>query len=139
MITINQKETKAQELLNRLTVISNKDACLLLEISKIEHQANTIEDFKLLEKKIKEFKLKFVITEEEKDFSKKENMIDFLKSVFAMDGFDYEKCYDDFISKRKVYKQDKNMNKECSHENKTQHFSDVFGHYISCKDCGKNF
>jgi hypothetical protein len=29
----------------------------------------------------------------------KENMLDFLQSVFGMEGFDYEKSYDDFILK----------------------------------------
>jgi hypothetical protein len=27
---------------------------------------------------------------------------------------------------------------ECEHKNKTQHFSDVFGHYFTCKDCLKD-
>ena len=31
----------------------------------------------------------------------KENMVVFLQSVFGMEGFDYEKSYDDFISRRK--------------------------------------
>jgi hypothetical protein len=26
----------------------------------------------------------------------------------------------------------------CEHKNKTQHFSDVFGRYESCLDCGKD-
>ena len=28
----------------------------------------------------------------------KQNAINFLKSVFGMEGFDYEKAYDDFIN-----------------------------------------
>lgn len=36
----------------------------------------------------------------------KENMIDFLKSVFGMEGFDYEKYYYDFISRRKNTKEE---------------------------------
>lgn len=27
---------------------------------------------------------------------------------------------------------------ECQHQNRTQHFSDVFGYYKSCLDCGKD-
>jgi hypothetical protein len=27
---------------------------------------------------------------------------------------------------------------ECEHKSKTQHFSDVFGHYTSCITCGKD-
>ncbi len=27
---------------------------------------------------------------------------------------------------------------ECEHNNKTQHFSDVFGNYFTCKDCLKD-
>jgi hypothetical protein len=65
MITVTQTPTKAQILASRLTVISKRDSDLLLEISKWEQQANTPEDFKILEEKIKEFKSKFVLTEEE--------------------------------------------------------------------------
>jgi len=32
----------------------------------------------------------------------KDNMINFLKSVFQQDNFDYEKAYDDFINKKRV-------------------------------------
>lgn len=31
----------------------------------------------------------------------KENAINFLKSVFGMEGFDYEKAYDDFVKNKK--------------------------------------
>lgn len=65
MRTINPKETIAQKLSSRLTVISKHNCDLLLEISRIEHQANTTEDFKFLEEKIKEFKSKFVLSEDE--------------------------------------------------------------------------
>jgi len=34
---------------------------------------------------------------------------------------------------------DKQSILECEHKNKTQHFSDVFGHYTSCTTCGKDF
>lgn len=36
----------------------------------------------------------------------KENMVVFLQSVFGMEGFDYEKSYDDFISRRKNTKEE---------------------------------
>ena len=65
MITVNQTQTKAQTLASRLIVISKVDCDLLLEISKWEQQANTPEDFKVLEEKIKDFKSRFVLSEEE--------------------------------------------------------------------------
>ena len=34
---------------------------------------------------------------------------------------------------------DKPISSECEHKNKTQHFSDVFGHYTSCTNCGRDF
>ncbi|CAB4125799.1 hypothetical protein UFOVP54_235 [uncultured Caudovirales phage] len=34
---------------------------------------------------------------------------------------------------------DKPIPSECEHKNKTQHFSDVFGHYTSCNTCGRDF
>lgn len=29
-------------------------------------------------------------------------------------------------------------NNECQHKDVTQHFSDIFGYYKTCLDCGKN-
>ena len=61
------------------------------------------------------------------------------------DKIQIEKLFklDKFNSSEEFFKifaySDKPISSECEHKNKTQHFSDVFGHYTSCTNCGRDF
>lgn len=80
-------------------MINNKQTPVEFFNDKIEdlllkNDYNEISDEEFLEEKYN-----ILIISKQKE---KENMINFLKSVFQLEGFDYEQAYNNFISKNSL-------------------------------------
>jgi hypothetical protein len=80
------KQTAVEFIVRQLDYLNRerKDKLIIAE-TFFNHKRNLIEEAKIIEK---------------------ENMINFLKSAFAMEGFDYETFYDKFISEIAPYEQE---------------------------------